>query len=242
MKKIFTFHGADHKCGTSMLAQCTAERIAVRRPELKVLLIHAEGAWGLDFSPKVCETFDKIGPYLAQRLVDVNELAEKCLYKQNLFIIGGAAKHGSISFYHPEMLEYLLEGLAEKFDIIICDSGSRVEHGLALGALLAADCVYMVTTQAESAMKRFERMSTLYEKLGIHINKFIVNALQKSLINTPEIIALRTGFDIKDILCVKKSFYGADAEHDGTSLLAFREKPFIKSIDLIADSIIEYNT
>lgn len=221
-----------------MLAQCVAERIAERKPGFQVLLMHTEDGWGLDFSPKVCETFERIRPYLAQRLVDVDELMQKCLYKHNLFIIGGASRPGSASFYHPEMSEYLLESFAGKFDIIICDSGSQVEHGLALGALLSADCVYMVTTQAESALRRFERISPLYEKLGIRINKLIINAFQKSRINTLELIAMRMGFEAENIFCVKKSFYGAAAEHDGTSLLAFKEKSLIKSIDLIADSII----
>ena len=41
MKKLVALHGGDHKTGTTMLAQSLAELIALRKKDMKVLLIAA---------------------------------------------------------------------------------------------------------------------------------------------------------------------------------------------------------
>ena len=60
MKKVFTFHGADHKCGCSMISQCVAERIAQENSKLSVLLVHAEQSEGAGYSPHVRESMERI--------------------------------------------------------------------------------------------------------------------------------------------------------------------------------------
>ena len=48
-----------------------------------------------------------------------------------------------------------MKSAAQSFDLVICDSGANIEHGLALGALFASDCIYMVLDQSESAFRPY---------------------------------------------------------------------------------------
>ena len=63
--EVITFHGVDHKCGTSMLAQCTAEKLAQERPDLRVLLVHTEPSCGDDYSPMLNESIERINNSIA---------------------------------------------------------------------------------------------------------------------------------------------------------------------------------
>ena len=46
------FLGCDHRVGTSMLCQSAAEYIAEKYPEKNVLIFHAEGSMGTEYSPE----------------------------------------------------------------------------------------------------------------------------------------------------------------------------------------------
>ena len=52
------FLGCDHRVGTSMICQSTAEYLAERYIEKKVLVIHAEASFGTDYSPCVSESME----------------------------------------------------------------------------------------------------------------------------------------------------------------------------------------
>ena len=56
MAKIITFHGADHRCGCSMLAQCAAEKISGSLPGRSILLVHAEQSAGPVYAPGTGES------------------------------------------------------------------------------------------------------------------------------------------------------------------------------------------
>ncbi len=239
MALVISFHGCDHKCGVSMIAQSTAERLAAHFSEKQVLLIHTEQGIGSDYCHAVSETLENIRPYLAEKLIDFSEIISDCKYKNNLFILGGASKPGSMHLYHPDMAEYLIESVRKHFDYVICDTGSEIEHGMCLGALCSSDAIYQITSQSEIALKRFEWQQSLYSQLRLKIRKLIINKYSHKEVNTKEIIAGRLRFDNDDVICVKNSNYGVSAEDYGKSILFYKDRAFSKSIELIVSDILQ---
>ena len=239
MSYVVCFHGIDHKCGTSMLAQCTAERLAADFHDKKVILVHAEQGPGNTYAPMVNESLEHIRPYLAEKLIDTEELLTKCRYRDNLFILGGVSRPGSNYLYHPDMAEYLIEKISEIFDYVICDTGSEIEHGMCIGALFKADAVYQVITQSETAVRRYEALCTLFEKLNLKAVKLVINKYENDRLNSVKLLKDRLVIKEEDIICIRNSSFGSKAEEDGKSLLCYRDKNFAKGIREICDDIIQ---
>ena len=238
MKKIFTFHGADHKCGCSMLSQCVAERVAQKRGDISVLLLHAEESEGCGYAPMVGESMERIRPYLADRLLDVGDIVKKSEYKDNLYVIAGTDRPGSSESFHPDMAQYFLGAIAGSFDIVICDSGANIEHGLSLGALFASDFIYVVLVQQESAFRRYEWLQPLYGKLALNIGGYVINRFIPQSGYTRDYVRRRLKTKRDRVFTVKESAYGKVAEIDEKSLLAYKDAAFAKDIDALADDII----
>lgn len=238
MKKIVAFLGGDYKCGTSMIAQSVAEAVASKRKDLNVILIHTEKDENSIFSPNVNESLETIRPYLTERLIDMNELAEKSRYKENLYIIGGNSKPGSSSSLSPDMSEYLLSASVAIFDLVICDCGCDVDNGMCLGSLFSADDIYLVTSASEAAIRKQECYLSLYKEVKIPLTKIIINKYSKKDINSVDIICSRLGFDIKNSFIVSESLNGEKAEHEGCSIYSMKDYKFKKEIDKIADDLI----
>lgn len=239
MTNTVSFFGADHKCGTGMISQCVAERIAAVMPDLKILLLHANGRSGSDYSPTVSESMDNIRPYLADRLVDSREILEKSRWKDNLFVIAGTEEIGSFASFNPDMTSYMLESLRKDADLILCDSGCEIEHGLSLGSLLSSDHVYMVMTQNESALRRYEWQKNLFEKLGIFPGRFIINKFDKGSPYNVRYIGERLALYADQIMTVRLSEYGMRAEYDERSLVNYPGSGFKRDIDAIACKVLE---
>ena len=235
---IAVFYGADHKCGTSMLAQSAAEYAAEKNKDMNVLLIHTESGCGELYCPSVSESLESIRPYLAEKLIDSRALIEKSRYKDNLFIIGGPVKPGSSALYQPDMAQYLLDSLSASFDIVICDAGAEFEHAMSLGALFSADKIFVVTTQHEHAVRRYEWTKALFKKLGINPSAVIVNCYSSFGINTPEMISERAEISEDRLLFVRKSENGQRAEEDNRTILSLRDVRFTKDIAKICERIL----
>lgn len=239
MGLIISFYGADHKCGTSMISQCFAEYTASNNPNKNVLLIHAENGDGSEYSPSVNESLESIRPYLAEKLIDCNSVMEKSRYKDNLFIIGGAAKPGTSNLYHPDMAQYLFASLSENFDYVICDTGSEIEHAMTLGALFSADYVYVVTTQDEYCIRRFEWVKPVLDKINIRLSGVIINKFDENEINNEDLVAMRTGMPEDRILCVRCSKNGKRAHEEHKTLLMYKDARFIRNFNKLAEAVLE---
>lgn len=239
MNNIISFFGGDHKCGTGMLSQCVAERIAAVMPRLKLLLIHTNGRLSAEYSPTVNESMDSIRPYLSDRLLDPDETFEKSRWKDNLHIISGARELGSGTIYDPEMTRYFLSVLRTRFDLILCDSGAEIEHGLSLGSLLSSDYLYLVITQSECAIRNYEFQAGILHKLQISANYFVINKFDKNNPYNNRYIQERLNMDSEKVLTVRLSEYGTRAEYDERSLVNYPGTGFRKDIDAIALRILE---
>lgn len=237
---IIVFHGADHKCGTSMIAQCIAEKLASDRPDLRVLLAHTESASGDDYSPVLNESIERMMPYIADRVLDIEDTLERAKLSGNLWMIGGIGDVCAAASFHPDMTVYLLESLRRAFDVIICDSGSDVGSGAALGALLSADRLYMVISQSGSALARYRRFSLLYERLGLSIDAFIINRYDAAAVYDKKCICEKLGLDEEPVFTVRMSEHSERAELDSKSLINYRDGAFMKDIARLKAEIEHY--
>ena len=235
--EIIAFHGADHKCGTSMISQCAAEKLAQDRPDLKVLLVHTEAACGDDYTPMMNESIERMGPYIADRVLDTDEILERARVSNNLWIIGGVGDVCAASAFHPDMTVYFLRSVRASFDVIICDSGSEINSGLALGALISADRVFMVISQSGTALARYKRFELLYERLGLTIDSFIINRYDKTAVYDKKSICEKLGIPEASVLTVRLSGYSERAELDAKSLINYRDSAFIRDIARVKTEI-----
>ncbi len=241
MNNVFSFHGADHKVGTTQIAQCCAELLAKRYPKTTVLLIQGDGGRGSEYCNHVRESVEKIRPFLAQSIINIDDIKQKSCYKDNLYIIGGQDHPGNNEYLTPDMAELLVDAVRTVFDVIIIDTGCHIEDPFALGAALSSDKVYMVINQTESSLRRYEWSSFLFERVDLYFDKFILNKYDKNSIYEKSYIADRLMLCEKGILTVKKCKDGNIAETKSQSLISIKEsKTLIKDIERIVGDIVEY--
>ena len=239
MGRVITFHGMDHKTGVSQTALGTAESLAENYPYLKILLVHTEGRSGREYAPNIRETLESVRPYLLDRVLDGEEVGDKAQYKGNLYVLGGDETPGNAEGYLPDMAEYMLETFARRFDVVICDAGSEVEHAMALGALFSADRIYYVLSQSEICFKRAERLMPLYGSLDLPESRYILCSYDKNSPFSVSYGAKRLQTDPTDLFCVRTSRRGSDAEIEGKSLYSYRENPYRRDIDTVAADIVQ---
>ena len=238
MGRIITFYGMDHKSGVSQTALGISESIAERYPYLKVMLVHTEGAGGEEYSPRIRQSAAELRPYLLEQVLDGREAAEQAQYKGNLYIVGGDGAPGSGEGYMPEMAEYMLAVFAQDFDLVLCDSGSRLDHPLALGSLFCAARIYYLLNQSEVCLKRAQRQLPLLEQFGLSEARFIVNRFERVSAFDTAYISKRLEKDPAAFLTMRSSKRAQDAEVEGRSLYSFKEGPYRKDVDAAAEDIV----
>lgn len=231
---IISFHGSDHKVGVSQCAQGFAELLAHKYPDKSVLLVHTDSR-SSEYFQGVRESIRDIRPYLGDRVADVNELAEKARCKDNLHIIEGDSDFGSREAYLPEMAEYLLKALEQHFDLVICDSGCELDHGLSLGALFCSRRIYTVLSQSEICLARTQWAAPLWERLRIEASGYIICKYDKSSPYTPAYVAGRLGIENSRLLTLRNSRYSADAESEHRSLYSYGEGAYVKDLRAIEE-------
>lgn len=238
MGRIVTFHGIDHKAGVSQTALGTAESLAENYPYLKTLLIHMEGRSGREYSPQIRESLETVRPYLLDKVLDGQEIGEKAQIKGNLYVIGGDENPGSAEGYLPDMAEYMLDVFANVFDVVLCDSGSEIEHAMALGAMFSADRLYFVLSQSEVCFRRAEWLSPLYGQLDLAEERYVLCRCEKNSPFSAAYCAKRLECDPKKVFSVRMSKRGSDAEIENRSLYSYREGVYRKDIDALAEDIV----
>lgn len=228
------FFGADHKCGTSQLALCIAERLAGICPSLKVLLIHAEEPLGVDYSPDIRESMGRIRPYLAESLYDMDDIVLRSLYKENLYIIGGAGSPASAGQYPVDSVLPFFCKVSTVFDIVIFDSGADISHGLSVSSLVCADEIFYVFSQNETALRHYEWQRSIIGGLKKTDENIIINKYSNDSSYEVNYIRERLDRAFKTVSLVPLHPDGDEAELKGLSLEHYRCRAFRKSIEALA--------
>lgn len=237
MSKTVSFFGADHKCGTTMTALCVASRLAAMHPELEILLVSCDNKTGEDYSPKICESMERIRPYINEKLADMHEIAAKARYSNNLSIIGGAGAGEYNGDFNADGIAYFLSCCKDYYDFIICDSGSDVFHSLSIGSMYAADELYLVADQRELSFRNYERYLPLFRRLDIHFTAFILNKYDRENPYSVDYCLKRLCIEKDELLTVKESAFGDIAEMQQKSLLEFKGVAFKRDIDKLCKRI-----
>lgn len=239
MNGIYTFLGVDHKCGTSMICQSVAEWIARRKPEWRVLVMHAEADPSPVYTSGSRESMDRLRPELAEETYDADDVVQRSKCAGNLHVISGSDPLQSEGAFHPNHSDHLLRNLSEHFDVILCDSGSHIVHGLTLGSLFAAHGILLVAVQTETCLRRFERLLPLYERLNVRTLGCLINRHQNHHPFTASYFKARLGSFSAPFFTVCESSHGSLAETEGRSLVHYRDRTFSRDIERVAGLILK---
>jgi cellulose biosynthesis protein BcsQ len=239
MEKIFVIHGVDHKVGTTMLSQSIAQTISNSYPSKRILLLFLNGRKSTEYIKEETGSIENIKIRLDNLMIDGSEIESFSLRRGNLFILAGIGKMEEERLYMPENVDYLLSEIKNNFDLIIIDSGSNLDNGLAIGALRYSENRILVITQQETALKRYEELMPTYSLLGFEFKKLLIN---KYFIEDPydrEYITKRLKKDKNSVHFVKQNNNYRLAEATNKSLLEFKDDIYLKDILEISNWILQ---
>jgi len=238
MEKLFSFHGIDHKVGTTMIAQSVAELIATERKNLKILLITLNGRKNAGFLRENVETIDDYRMQIDSKIIVSKEFMGGTKQTENLHVLAGLVKENEERYYFPDSAAYLLEAIEDQFDIIIGDTGCEIDNGLALGGLLLSDNNFLVLSQTESSLRRFEEQEERFKQSKVRFEKYIVNKFEEKDPYTIQYIAKRLALEKSLFLKVHRVDYGRQAEMEYKTLIEFRDEGYKGDISQIASHIL----
>ena len=219
MGQIVVFHGISHRAGCTMTAQSVAELAAAEKKELAVLFAALNGRESTEYMSEKTACVDEFKIQLKSGIGIDKGMVGASKKIENLYIISGVEKEEETRMYMPEMAEVLIQSLSDKFDLIVIDSGSEIDNGLAYGALKMKGLKYLVMEQTESSIRRFEKMRGIYEKLGICFDKYILSKYYSDDPLTANYTALRLSLNKALFFEVGFSDRGRVAEIEYKTLL-----------------------
>lgn len=238
-KKVFAFHGAEYKVGSTMLTQSIAQMIANGKKDKKVLLLFLNGRRSTDYCREDPESIEAVRASIDNKMLTLEEFMRTCHQSENLYMLAGVCRLFEQRLYGPQMSEYLIDLVREAFDLILIDCGNELDNGLALGALRRSDVRLLVVTQQESVLARYEALRSTYEMLKISYQKIIVNKYIQDDPHDEAYLARRLHRHRKDMVAVLLAKYARQAEIDYRTLLEYNEAGFRDGIREAARIILE---
>lgn len=239
MNNLTVFHGVDHKVGTTMVSQSVAELIAECRPELTVLWISLQGREGTEYIQEVGESIEGLKLYLDSKVFTADEVLQKCGNGKNLYLLGGVSAITEERYYFPHTASYLLTQVQQTFDVIIADSGNNVDNGLSVGALELGGENFLVLTQQESMLKRYEKLRRFYRDLHLRFDRFVVNKHRADDPYDLDYIEKRLELDEEQIFKVQECGQARRAEMEYQTLMAYRNEKYLSDLRLISNEILK---
>jgi MinD-like ATPase involved in chromosome partitioning or flagellar assembly len=237
MDNVFVFHGIDYKVGTTMIAQSTAEMIAKENKDIKVMLLFLNGRKSDEFIGEKVESIEAIKANIDNKMMGYSDVLRICLQRDNLYLLAGIEKFQNERYFFPETAIRILKEIRESFDIIIVDSGNNIDNGLSMGALQYTAHRFLVLTQQETMLRRYEQFRELYKSLQLDFPLIVIN---KHLQIDPYdlgYIAKRLEINKKSLFTVNQSNFARQAEIDGKTILHYSENGFEKDVRAIANWI-----
>lgn len=221
-----------------MITQSVAEIISADQPGLKLLLIAMNGRESAEYVREAPIGIDSLKFHIDNRMISGEDFLKTCTHKGSLYFLSGVASETESRYYHPEMAKYLLEEVANEFDLVIADCGNVLDHGLAAGTLSISEEVILVAAQQESAIKRYERNQKLFDELGIDASLFLINKYFEQDPYGLTYIAKRLRIEKEKLLKIDLSGYPRQAEIDARTLLEYKNEAYRADIITVANHIL----
>lgn len=238
LRNLFVFHGVDHKVGTTMLTQSIAKLIADENREIRILQISLNGREGAEYVRETPPCIDTLKISIDNKMINGSDFLRLCKQKENYYMLAGITNELEERFYYPETAEYLLQEVAPEFDLILADSGNEIDNGLAIGALCLSENNFLVLTQQETTMKRYERMRRIYAGLNINFPHLIVNKYNQEDPYHLNYIAQRLEIESQAFYTVQSAGYARQAEMDYKTLIEYKNDKYARDILHIANDIL----
>jgi len=235
MGNVVAFHGSDRKAGVTMTSLAVCEELCRMHENRSVMFVCLNSRSGAEyFSEEVC-SIDDLKIHLGSRTLTSDEIKMRCRYKDNFYVLTGLDDPVGEREFFPETSDYLLELIKDDFDFIVCDTGSELDDGLALGALQSSCERYLILSQCESGIRAYEKNEWLYEKLGLTFEKIVINRFFSSDPYDVAYVSERIGRTKDMFHTVRTAGYCRQAEMDHKSLLGYRNENYRMDICDLAE-------
>jgi hypothetical protein len=221
-----------------MIALSIAEIAAERLSGKKVLFLALNGRESTEYVREGAESIDALRSRMESRLLGEEELVAHCLCIKGLFVLGGVANEEEERYYMPEAAAFLLDVAGRAFDLVIVDGGNRIDNGLAFGALSYDANRFLVLTQQETALARWEKKRSLYERLGVMPKAYILNHYAEKDIYPADYVARRFAEDRQQFHCVRFAQGGRQAEIERKTLWTSAVDGFADDVAALAGAIL----
>lgn len=237
MSMIFSFHGSDHKNGCTMISQSVAEAIVEYKKDANVMLVFLNGRRSTEFIGGEVISIDDFKNRLDSRMPMDENLLGNCRRNERLYVIGGLRNEMEHRRYFPEDARMLLKEMESRFDIIIADTGSNIDSGLALGALLQGSRNCMILTQNEASIGRYEDRKGIYSKLSLSFDYYLLNKYNVKEPYSLKYITQRLQIPKESLMKVSMGEHGNQAEAEKKTLLEYENDEFSADVVRIASIV-----
>jgi len=211
MDKLYAFHGADRKSGVTMIAQSIAEYIAEAAPASRILLLILNGRQNVQYLREDTAPIDNYKSRLESGVgISVSDI-DKAEGFDNLFVISGVKK----------------------------DTGSELDNGLAVGGLGEAKKTYMILSQNEATIRRYENQGVIYSKIGMKFDAVIINKYTEKDPYSSDYIKRRLDISDKEVYTVQLAETGRTAEMEYKTIKSLENGRYKRDIEMIAADIIK---
>lgn len=238
MNNLYVFHGADRKTGVTMISQSVSECLANMLLSEDILYITLNGRSNSQFIKGQIKTVDDYKSKVQSGIhVSKNEIS-RLGNMNNLYVISGIREETEERLYMPGFARSLLKDVEPEFGIIIADCGSEIDNGLAIGAFAETENTFMVLSQNEATLRRYEKTRKLYNELKINFDSVIVNKFSEKDPYTRSYIKKRLEINEGDFFTVGMTTLGRQAEMEYRTFADLRDSMFVRDIEQIVDKII----
>lgn len=222
-----------------MISQSTAELISFNFPNLKILFIAANGRESTEYVREAPMSIDDMKFHIDNKTITGADFLKTCTHKGDFYMMSGISNELEERYYYPDTVKWFWDEIAPEFDIVFADCGSRLDSGLSIGTLSVSEVIFLVSTQQESAIKRFEKNKQLMDRLDLNIDACIINKYCEQDPYGLSYLSNRLKTDRENIWRVALSDHYRQAEIDYKTLLEYKNEPYFRDISLIANYILQ---
>ncbi len=222
-----------------MISQSVAECLAKECKDLKIMFITLNKRESNEFVNETVETIESLKSHMDSKMIDQFDFYNRCKIRNNFYMLGGLKNELDERFYHPEASQYLLGEVSGKFDIIICDSGNEIDSGLAIGALKSSENRTLLLTQHEAILSRWEKNRSLYDKLQITFETYVINQYYAQDPYTEEYLCRRLELPREKVKKVIFAGYSRQAEMDGQTLMEYKNESYLENVIQLANQHLQ---